>query len=433
MYRATLLLLSVLSAAISLSRAQAQVATAAKPYSIVIKGGHVIDPKNNVDEVMDIAIAAASSAPAQAGQAARPSGRIALLAKNIDRSLGVQVVDANGMYVTPGLIDLHAHVFAGTEPDRSLSNGNSAISPDGHTFRAGVTTVVDCGGAGWKSLPTFKKNIIDTSQTRVLSFLNIVGEGMRGRVPYEQDIGDMDAKLAAKTALENKDVVVGFKLAHFATFSWIPVERVLEAGKLANMPVIIDLGHPLPLEEFFNRLRPGDIYTHVFTEAVRREPIVDVKTRRLKPFVLSAQQRGILFDVGFGSGSFDFNQAAPAIKAGFLPSTMGTDIHSSSLNGAMKDQLNVLSTFLALGMNIQGVVSRSTWAPARAIKREELGNLSVDSLADVAIFSVRHGKFGFKDTNGQRLEGKQKLEAEVTIKSGRVVYDLNGIVANNRN
>jgi dihydroorotase len=184
MYRGTLLLLSVLSVASALSRAQAQVATqTAKPYSIVIKGGHVIDPKNNVDEVMDIAIAiaAASTAPVQARQASRPAGRITLVAKNIDPRLGVQVVDAKGMYVTPGLIDLHAHVFAGTDPDRSLSNGNSAVAPDGHTFRAGVTTVVDCGGAGWKSLPTFRKNIIDTSQTRVLSFLNIVGEGMRGR------------------------------------------------------------------------------------------------------------------------------------------------------------------------------------------------------------------------------------------------------------
>lgn len=435
MNKNTVLLLSVFLLGITTIRPHAQATQTAPPYSIVIKGGHVIDAKNNVDEIMDVAITTPATAPGQGGQVSRSAGKIALVAKNIDPKLGAQVVDAKGMYVTPGLIDLHTHVFVGTEPNRSYSGGNSGVTPDGHSFRVGVTTVVDCGGAGWKSFPTFKRNIIDRSQTRVLSFLNIVGEGMRGRAEFEQDISDMDAKMAAKTALENKDVVVGFKLAHFATFSWIPVERVVEAGKLASMPVIVDLGHPLPLEEFFNRLRPGDIYTHVFTEAPRREPVVDVKTRRLKPFVLAAQKRGIVFDVGYGSGSFDFNQAMPAIKAGFLPNTMGTDIHSSSLNGGMKDQLNVLSTFLALGMDMRGVISRSTWAPAQAIKREELGNLSVGAIADVAILSVRQGNFGFRDTNGHKLEGggKQKLECEMTIKGGRIVYDLNAIATNNPN
>jgi dihydroorotase len=438
MDKKTIVFFSVFALGIASSIAYAQAAQPAKPYSIVIKGGHVIDPKNNIDEIMDVAITtppvvAAQGGAGQGGQASRPAGKIALVAKNIDPKLGVQVVAAKGMYVTPGLIDLHAHVFVGTEPNRSYSGGTSAVFPDGHTFRAGVTTVVDCGGAGWKSFPTFKRNIIDRAQTRVLSFLNIVGEGMRGRADYEQDISDMDAKMAAKTAVENKDSVVGFKLAHFASFSWIPVERVLEAGKLANMPVIVDLGYPLPLEEFFNRLRPGDIYTHVFTEAPRREPVVDVKTRRLKPFVIPAQKRGIIFDVGFGSGSFDFNQAVPAIKAGFLPNTMGTDIHSSSLLGAMKDQMNVLSIFLAMGMDIRGLIARSTWAPAQAIKREDLGNLSVGAIADVAVLSVRQGHFGFKDTNGNKLEGggTQKLECELTIKDGRIVYDLNAIVTNN--
>jgi dihydroorotase len=224
-----ILVLCVLVLGITLSglQTQAQVTQTAKPYSIVIKGGHVIDAKNNVDELMDVAIVTPSTAPAQGGQdgqVVRPAGKIALVAKNIDPKLGAQIVDAKGMYVTPGLIDLHTHVFVGTEPNRSYSGGSSGVTADGHSFRSGVTTVVDCGGAGWKSFPTFKRNIIDRSQTRVLSFLNIVGEGMRGRAEFEQDISDMDAKMAAKMALENKEFVVGFKLAHFASFSWIPVE-----------------------------------------------------------------------------------------------------------------------------------------------------------------------------------------------------------------
>jgi dihydroorotase len=392
-----------------------QAQTPAKTYSLLIKGGHVIDAKNKINEVMDVAI---------------QNGKIAAIAKNIDAGLSAQLVDATGMYVTPGLVDLHAHVFAGTEPNHAYSNGTSALAPDGYTFRSGVTTVVDCGGAGWKSFPAFKKNVIDNSRTRVLSFLNIVGEGMRGD-PHEQNVSDMNPKKAAETALANKDIIVGFKLAHFAAESWIPVERVLEAGKTANMPVIIDFGGdethpPLSIEKLFTQyLRSGDIYTHVYTELSRRDPIVDLKTRQLRPFVIPAQKKGIIFDVGFGGGSFNFNQAIPAIKAGLLPNTMGTDLHIGSMNGAMKDQLNVLSIFLAMGMDIQGVISRSTWAPAQAINHPELGNLSVGGIADVAVLGIREGKFGFKDIAGNRQEGKQKFECEMTIKGGSIVYDLN--------
>lgn len=382
-------------------------------YSIVIKGGHVIDAKNNIDEIMDVAIR---------------DGKIAKVAKNINPSAGLHIVNAKGMYVTPGLIDLHTHVFYGTEPNHYLSNGNIAVTPDGFTFRSGVTTVVDAGGVGWKSFDLFKRNVIDQSKTRVLSFLNIVGEGMRGG-DWEQDISDMDYKMAAKTALENKEYIVGFKLAHFEKADWVPVQKVVEAGRQANMPVMIDFGGgKLSIEDlFFKYLRPGDIYTHVFTELERRDPIVDLQTRQLRPFVIPAQKKGIIFDVGFGGGSFNFNQAIPAIKAGLLPNTMGTDLHSGSMNGAMKDQLNVLSIFLAMGMDVQEVISRSTWAPARAIKHEELGNLSVGSTADVAVLSLRQGKFGFRDIANNRQAGTQRLECEMTIKDGKIVYDLNGI------
>lgn len=386
-------------------------------YSIVIKGGQVIDPKNNINAVMDVAIA---------------DGKIARIDKNIDTAGAAQVVDAKGLLVTPGLIDIHAHVFAGTEPDHYLSNGLLALPPDGFTFRVGVTTVVDCGGAGWKNFPLFKKNIIDNAQTRVLSFLNIVGEGMRGGA-WEQNANDMDAKMAATVAESNKKYIVGFKVAHYEAAEWTPVDRAVEAGKMANIPVIVDFGGddthaPLSIEElFFKHLRPGDIYTHTFTELSRRDPIVDLKTRQLRPFVKTAQQKGIIFDVGYGGGSFDFRQAIPATKAGFFPNTISTDLHTGSMNAAMKDMLNVMSTFSALGMEIPAIIKASTWSPAQVIKREELGNLSVGAVADVAVLNMRKGNFGLWDRVGNKVKANQKFECEMTIREGKIVYDLNGI------
>jgi dihydroorotase len=386
------------------------------PYRLLIKGGHVIDAKNSIDEVMDIAI---------------QDNKIVHVAKNIDTLQAQQVINAKGMYVTPGLIDIHAHVFYGFDPDSYLSGGTVAVLPDQSTFRSGVTTVVDAGGAGWRSFGTFKKNIIDVSKTRVLSLLNIVGEGMRGIEQYEQNVGDMDAKRTADTALAHKNDIVGFKVAHFTGSEWTPIQRGVEAGKFANMPVMIDLNSLyFSIQELFTKyLRPGDIYTHTFIQSSRGvvDPIVDLKTRKLKPFVLEAQKKGIIFDVGFGGGSFNFNQALPALKAGFYPNTMGTDLHQGSVNGAMKDQMNVLSIFLSMGMKIPELIKASTWTPAQVIKREELGNLSPGSVADIAIISMRNGNFGFRDVAGNKYWGKQKFECEMTIRDGKIVYDLNAI------
>ena len=389
----------------------------AQTYDIVIKGGHVIDPKNNVDAVMDVAI---------------KDGKIAQLAANIDGKQATQVVNAKGLYVTPGLIDLHAHVFFGTEPDHYLSNGLVAVVPDGFTFRVGVTTVVDAGGAGWKSFPTFKKNIIDNSQTRVLALLNIVGEGMRGGA-YEQTVEDMDAKASALVAKQNKEYVVGFKVAHFNGPEWIPVDRAVEAGKLADMPVMIDFGGnnpPLSIEELYMKhLRPGDIYTHTYTllDGNVRETVVDTATSKVKPFIWDAKKKGIIFDVGYGGASFNFTQAIPALKQGFFPNTISTDLHTGSMNASMKSQIDVMSKFLLMGMPLNDVIKASTSEPAKVIKREELGNLSVGGIADVAILNLRQGNFGFYDKTGYKVKGKQKFECEMTIKGGKIVYDLNGI------
>ena len=388
-------------------------------YNIVIKGGQLIDPKNNINELMDLAIS---------------DGRIVKVAKEIDAKDGRQVVNATGLFITPGLIDIHVHVFAGTEPDHGLSNGISSLPPDGFTFRNGITTVVDAGCSGWKSFPAFKKNVINNAQTRVLALLNIVGEGMRGGA-WEQNTHDMDSKLSALVASQYKEIIVGFKVAHFSGADWTAVDRVVEAGNIAHLPVMIDFGvatPALPIEELFMKhLRPGDIYTHAFAQLDGgvREPIVDVQSQKVKPFVWDARKKGIIFDVGYGGGSFYFSQALPAVKSGFYPDCISTDLHTGSMNSAMKNLLNIMSTFLAMGMDFQGIVKATTWNPALSIHKEELGNLSVGSEADVAILKMETGKFGFWDRTGYKIEGDHRLECEMTIRSGKIVYDLNGIAS----
>jgi len=387
----------------------------AQTYDIVIKGGQLIDPKNNINELMDIAV---------------KDGKVALIAKNIDEKEGIQVVNAQGLYVIPGLVDIHVHVFYGTNADQQYMDGPNAVVPDGFTFRVGVTTIVDAGSSGWRTFPAFKRQTIDKSQTRVLAFLNIVGEGMRG-FPFEQNTKDMDSKVTSEFAKNNKEIV-GIKLAHFEGNDWIGVDRTAEAGRLADMPVMIDLGGstpPLSLEELFMKhLRPGDIYTHCFAQlASGRDYIVDIQTNKVKPFALEASKRGIIFDVGYGGISFAYSQAIPAIKSGFYPNSISTDLHIGSMNGAMKDMLTTMSKFITMGMDLQSVIKASTWAPAQEIKHEELGNLSVGSGADIAILNIRKGKFGLFDYTGTKIETDKKLECEMTIRAGKIVYDLNGI------
>lgn len=386
-------------------------------YSIIIKGGHVIDPKNNIDGVMDLAI---------------NNGKIAMVAKNIDPKEGKKIIDANGLFVTPGLIDMHVHVFYGTKNDEAIMNGMTSVAPDAFSFRAGVTTFVDAGSSGYRTFPDFKKNIIDNSQTRVLAFLNIAGEGMRGS-PFEQTTKDMVAGRAARVARTYSNDIVGIKLAHYSGHEWAPTDSTVAAGKLANIPVMVDFGTsnpPLSIEELFMKhLRPGDIFTHVYAYFPEtREAPVD-ENGKVKPFIFKAQKRGIIFDVGHGGGSFRWSQAIPAIKQNFIADVISSDLHTGSMNSGMKDMANLMSKFLNMGLTVQDVILRSTWNPAKVINRPQLGNLSVGTEADVAIFSLTSGYFGFTDISGIKMKGTQKLVAELTIRAGKVVWDLNGLAA----
>jgi dihydroorotase len=286
---------------------------------------------------------------------------------------------------------------------------------------------VDAGSSGWRNFPDFKDRVIDRSKTRVLALLNIVGKGMGGEEKIEQDTRDMDAKATAGRAAEYRGTVVGVKSAHFSGPEWTSVERAVEAGTIANIPVMVDFGKFRPERPFqdlvLKKLRPGDIYTHTYLDAV---PMID-DAGKVLPYLFEARKRGVIFDVGHGGGSFLFRQAVPAVRQGFVPDSISTDLHIGSMNAGMKSILNVMSKFLNIGLELDDVVARSTWNPAREIRREEFGNLSVGAPADVAVLRLERGEFGFVDVNGARMRGAQRLACELTVRDGKVVYDLNGI------
>lgn len=385
-------------------------ASAQPAYDLLLHNGHVIDAKNGIDGVRDVAV---------------KDGAIAAVAPHLDPAAAVKVVDVSGLYVTPGLVDMHVHVFAGTG-ERNSYAGDNSLYPDGFTFRVGVTTVADAGCAGWRNFEDFKEHVIDRSKTRVLAFLNIVGAGMRG-ARYENNQQDMEAAPAAEMAKKYKGLIVGIKTAHYAGPEWTPVEHAVEAGTAAGIPVMVDFGEDRPqrplAELLTHKLRPGDIYTHCYS-GLRHELGDDGK---LNPGMIEGRKRGIIFDVGHGGGSFAWRIAVPAIQQGFLPDSISTDLHSASMNSGMKDMLNVMDKFLALGVPLNQVIRDSTWNPAREIHHEELGNLSVGAPADIAVLRVEKGKFGFTDMYGARMAGSERLACELTIRAGKVVYDLNGI------
>jgi dihydroorotase len=269
--------------------------------------------------------------------------------------------------------------------------------------------------------------VINVEKTRIFALLNIVGHGMGGRMDVEQNTKDMDPVRTAEVARRNNDVVVGIKVAHYAGPEWIAVDRGVEAGRLANIPVMIDFATFRPERPFQDlvliHLRPGDIYTHLYLQVV---PMLDADGRVL-PYLFEARKRGIIFDVGHGGGSFSFRQAIPAVKQGFVPDSISTDVHTDSMNAGMKDMLNLMSKFLNMGMSLDDVIACSTWHPAREIHHEELGNLTVGSGADVAVLRLVHGDFGFVDSANLRMKGDRKLVGELTLRDGHVVWDLNGI------
>jgi dihydroorotase len=386
-------------------------------YDIVLNDGHVIDPKNNISGVYDVAVA---------------DGKIAKVASSIDSTLAAEYVDVSDLYVTPGLIDLHTHLYFGTHEGYSYGGGYDSVWPDNLTFPYCVTTAVDTGSPGWDTFDEYKENIIEEADTRVLAFVNIVGPGMRGEV--EQDTSLMQPKQAAETAQRYDDHIVGFKAAHYAGPEFTATKRAIEADQIGerDLRVMVDYGAveaqlergvENPLDKLLNEImRSGDILTHCYSD-------YSVENGDINPAIPEAHKRGVLFDVGHGGGSFQWSDAVPMVQAGILAETISTDLHATSRLAGMKNMNNVMSKFLRMGLSMEEVIKRCTWNPAQITGHTELGHLSEGAPADIAVLSMQHGEFGLVDASNYRRNAYRKLEGELTIKGGEVKYDLNGLTS----
>ena len=376
---------------------------------LLLKGGHVIDPENGIDAAMDVAV---------------KDGVVASVAADIPASGASRTIDVSGLLVTPGLVDIHTHMYA-TPGNADAWAGDNSILPDGFSFRSGVTTMVDTGSAGWRNLGDFRERVIDRFATRTYAFVNIVGLGMATQTT-EQNVSDMDPAVTADSAREHADIVVGIKTAHFISPEWASVDRTIEAGELAALPVMVDFGYFLPERPFYElvgrRLRPGDISTHMYRGPV---PCIDddgVVYRYLR----DARERGILFDVGHGAGSFVFRNAVQCVQQGWYPDSISTDLHTSSMNVGMLDMATTMSKFLVMGMPLNDVIRLSTSNAAKVINRPQHGHLTVGAAADIALLNLVKGEFGYMDAFGGTLAGQQRLLCEMTIMDGEVVWDWNG-------
>jgi dihydroorotase len=377
------------------------IASAYAQYDIVLRGGRVIDPANAIDGRMDVAVT---------------GNRIVAVKADIPASQARRVLDVSGFYVVPGLVDLHAHVF-GYE---------GSLVPDEWALRAGTTTAVDAGGSGWRTFDAFRRAVIVPAKTRVLALINIVGKGMVGE-PYESDLEDMDPAKTAEAIRRNKDLIVGIKTAHFSKPGWAAIDRAVDAGRRAGVPVMVDdkiftNSGRTTKEKLLEHLRPGDIHTHMYND--RQIEVIDRFTGQVQPWMLEARRRGVLFDVGHGGGSFLWPVAARAVAQGFVPDSISTDLHRSSAGIQQSDMHNVMSKMMLLGMSFPDVLVRSTVNPAKQIGRyPELGTLGVGRVADIAVLEEQSGVFAFKDAWPAKRLGTKRLECVLTIRDGKVLYE----------
>lgn len=378
-------------------------------FDLVLKGGQLIDPHNGIDAPKDIGIKGKEVAAVDAELPIEGAG---------------QVIDVSGLYVTPGLVDIHIHAYA-TAGHRNTWAGDNSILPDGFSFRTGVTTLVDTGSAGWRNFEDFRYRVIDRCQTRLFALVNIAGTGMTS-TDHEQNPYDMDPDKTAGVARENEDVVVGIKTAHYIGPEWVSVDRTLAAAEKAATRVMIDFGYFRKERPYYQllgeKLRPGDISTHIFRGPT---PWFDAEGQVLS-YLHEARAKGVVLDVGHGAGSFCFRNAVPAIAQGFYPDSISTDLHTLCMNMGMLDMATTMSKFLVMGMPLGDVVRASTINPAREIGHPELGHLSVGAVADVAVLQQMEGDFGYADSFGGRLSGHKRLFCELTVKDGEVVWDWNG-------
>lgn len=380
-------------------------------FDLLIRGGTVFDPEQCSFRQEDIAVRDGVIVRRDAGFSGEE-------AENI--------LDASGCIVSPGLIDMHCHIYPVFPYVRrdSLRTTNA----EEHMVRCGVTTAVDAGTCGWRNFGDFKENVIDATKLRVLAFLDIAAKGM-AYPDSEQAVADINPQIAAAVAWEWSDCIVGIKSAHYWPRhedgehpAFASIDGAREAAALCGKPVMVDSIPVVPERSYpaiLSRLEPGDIHTHVFAQQF---PLLNAQGK-VEDYLRKERERGVRFDVGHGSGSFWFRQAVPCFEQDFWPDTISTDLHHQNVTGPAIDLLYVASKFLAMGMPLAQVLYRVTRAPALTLSHPELGTLADGACADLAVLRVREGRFGYLDCGGARLEGEGKLECVATVRAGEVLFD----------
>lgn len=367
-------------------------------FDLLIKSGEVVDPGSGQLGRLDVGIV---------------GDKIAAVAPDLPADDVGETIDATGLIVTPGLVDLHTHVFWGCT--------YWGVEADPIAARTGVTTWLDVGSAGAYNFPGFRRWIAEPSRARVYSLINIASIGLTGPSYELTNLEYADVDLAEKIADANRDLVLGVKAridCNTTRGTGIrPLERARELADRLGLPMMVHIGAAPPhLREIVAHMKPGDILTHCFTGADNR--VVDPE-RRLLPYIRELWDRGLVMDIGHGTGSFSFEVAEAMLAAGLPPDVISSDIHQMSVQGPMFDLPNTMAKFLALGMSLSDVVERATVRPARAMGRPELGTLAVGGPADVALFDLREGRFTFYDVAMNAREGRVQLDNELTIARGR--------------
>jgi dihydroorotase len=372
-------------------------------YDLILRGGRIIDPSQKLDAVTDIAFAA---------------GKVARIGAGLQGDAKTDVRDVSGRIVTPGLIDLHTHVYW----------GGTSLGVDAEDFcrRSGVTTCVDTGSAGPGNFAGFRKHVIERSAVRILAYLHVSFAGIyafspRVMVGESEEIRLMAPVDAAEVANANRDVIVGIKVRVGARASGrsgtVPLDIALQAAEQVGLPVMAHIDEPPPsYEEVLARLRPGDVLTHAFRPFPNSPATAQGTVKRA---VIEARQRGVLFDIGHGKGSFAFKTARAMLANGFLPDTISSDVHQLCINGPAFDQVTTMSKFLCLGVPLNDVIAASTVNAGFALKRPELGSLKPGSVGDATILSVSEGRFDYVDVVGEHLTGDRKIASEGVVLAGR--------------
>jgi len=373
------------------------------PFDLILRGGRVIDPSQKLDATTDVAFA---------------GGKVAAIGQGLKADSGTDVRDVSGQIVSPGLIDLHTHVYWGC----------TSLGIDAEEFcrTSGVTTAIDTGSAGPGNFAGFRKHVIEPSQVRILAYLHVSHAGIFGfsnrvMVGESEELRLMDPVSAAEVVEANRDLIVGIKVRvglHASGKSGIvPLEIALEVAEQVGVPLMCHIDHPPPsYEDVVARLRPGDILTHAFRPFPNSAATAQGTVKKV---VLEARQRGVLFDIGHGKGSFAFKTARALLANGFAPDTISSDVHKLCIDGPAFDQVTTMSKFLCMGMPLPDVIERSTVNAAMALRRPELGSLKVGSVGDATVIAIKEGRFDYVDVVGEHLIGDRKIASEGVVIAGK--------------